>query len=90
MSTVAPTFADSSSHSKDSTVELNRTLERIWNEYPDGFLDIKEADIAAKPQEDNALVPDENLEDEPDAGPSGMMKWEDMAKLRESVGVQLK
>ncbi|ORX35038.1 subunit 17 of mediator complex-domain-containing protein [Kockovaella imperatae] len=80
------TFAEERTEADD----LNETLARIWTEYPEGLLDLTEANLEKKPLDEPAV--DEEPEDGMDVDskdPAGLMKWEDMVKLRESVGMQL-
>ena len=76
---------------KTTADELTETLTRIWNELPDGMLDLTEDNLEAKPLDEPAVELGNEEESSNDArDPSGLMQWDDMVKLRETVGVQLK
>lgn len=67
--------------------QLTETLERIWNEYPNGLLDMTEEALATRPDYE-APQAVEPVEEVPDR--NQMMSWEAMEKLRSDIYLQLK
>jgi hypothetical protein len=64
-------------------------LERIWNEYPNGLLDLTEEGLETTSDYEPPEVEfDEKDEDAPDR--SQIMSWEAMEKLRSDIYLQLK
>ncbi|WVQ78630.1 hypothetical protein IAT38_000717 [Cryptococcus sp. DSM 104549] len=70
--------------------ELNQQLERIWNEFPNGMLDISEDKLGRLPPDGDAVkVEDQTEEKVKQRDPNKMMEWEEMEKLRSEVFIQL-
>ncbi|WVQ84863.1 hypothetical protein IAT38_007026 [Cryptococcus sp. DSM 104549] len=70
--------------------KLNQQLERIWNEYPNGMLDISEDKLARLPPNDDAVkLEDRTTEEAKQRNPNKMMEWDVMEKLRSEVFLQL-
>jgi hypothetical protein len=66
-------------------------LERIWNEYPDGLLDLTEAKLEQRPGEEVAIKEKQQEEEAVEMeDPSKMMTWEEMVHLRSEIFLQLK
>lgn len=71
--------------------KLTEQLERIWNEYPSGLLEITEQKLERLPPDENANNPQEEGVDEAKKhDPFSMMTYEEMEKLRSEVFLQLK
>ncbi|KAK4686555.1 hypothetical protein P7C73_g3572, partial [Tremellales sp. Uapishka_1] len=75
---------------KTPDAKLTEQLERIWNEYPDGLLDITEDKLVAHPDrvvesEKKELVKDEERPHDR----SEIMPWDEMEKLRSEIYMSL-
>ncbi|RXK42680.1 hypothetical protein M231_00235 [Tremella mesenterica] len=71
------------------TSELGRNIERIWNEYPSGFLNIDETYHAGLSPDATAVedeLVDEKIEEK---GQGGMMTHEEMSDIRTHVYSQI-
>nr|XP_019048246.1 hypothetical protein I302_02014 [Kwoniella bestiolae CBS 10118]OCF27176.1 hypothetical protein I302_02014 [Kwoniella bestiolae CBS 10118] len=70
--------------------KLTEQLERIWNEYPNGLLDISEEKLERLPPDADAVKKEERKEDqEEERDPFKMMSRGDMDQLRIEVHEQL-
>ncbi|WWC67271.1 uncharacterized protein I206_101179 [Kwoniella pini CBS 10737] len=79
-------------HSDEKTASdiLTEQLERIWNEYPNGLLDMSEEKLERlPPDEDSVEKHDATEEKEKEQDPFKMMSRTDMDKLRSEVHEQL-
>ena len=70
---------------------MTELLGRIWAEYPNGMLDISEAALGDK-EADALAVEDEPMDIEVDESKEkgGMMTFDDMGRMRETILTQLK
>ncbi|WVQ72980.1 hypothetical protein IAR50_002543 [Cryptococcus sp. DSM 104548] len=70
--------------------ELTAELERIWNEYPSGLLDLTEAKLESLPPNDIAFkAKPEGQEVEKSRDVFKMMEFEEMERLRSEMFMQL-
>nr|ODO00482.1 hypothetical protein L204_02476 [Cryptococcus depauperatus CBS 7855] len=75
---------------KTSNAILSEQLGRVWDEYPNGLLDLTEEKIESlSPEEDAVETKNEIKVEEKRRDPSKMMKWEEMEQLRFIVDNQL-
>lgn len=78
---------------KTPETKLTERLERIWNEHPNGLLDLTEADLLAMPQNEPISQAEGDAGDKPEEEEryrGDLMTWEEMEKLRSEVFGQLK
>ncbi|WWD22729.1 hypothetical protein CI109_107222 [Kwoniella shandongensis] len=70
--------------------KLTEQLERVWNEYPNGLLDVTEEKLGQLLHEDDAIKPveEDKLEEKTRDG-SKAMEWDEMDKLRSEIYLQL-
>ncbi|WWC90150.1 uncharacterized protein L201_005083 [Kwoniella dendrophila CBS 6074] len=70
--------------------QLTERLERIWNEYPNGLLDISEERLERLPQDEDAIrKQDKETQEQKEKDPFQMMNRSDMEQLRSEVHDQL-
>ncbi|OCF60104.1 hypothetical protein L486_02781 [Kwoniella mangroviensis CBS 10435] len=75
---------------KITTDRLTEQLERVWNEYPNGLLDINEERLEKLSSDEHAVKKEESKEDqETERDPSKMMSRGEMDELRTEVHEQL-
>nr|XP_018266199.1 uncharacterized protein I303_00170 [Kwoniella dejecticola CBS 10117]OBR88357.1 hypothetical protein I303_00170 [Kwoniella dejecticola CBS 10117] len=75
---------------KTTSDNLTEQLERVWNEYPNGLLDIKEEKLERLPPNDEAIQKiDEPTEKGKERDPFKTMSRGDMDQLRSEVHEQL-
>lgn len=71
--------------------KLTEQLERIWNEYPSGLLEVTEQKLERLPPNENAKKPqEEGVDEAKKRDPFSMMTYEEMEKLRSEIFLQLK
>lgn len=71
--------------------KLTEQLERIWNEYPSGLLEVTEQKLERLPPNENAKKPqEEGIDEAKKRDPFSMMTYEEMEKLRSEIFLQLK
>ncbi|XAO24318.1 hypothetical protein I312_103116 [Cryptococcus bacillisporus CA1280] len=70
--------------------KLTEQLERIWNEYPSGLLEVTEQKLERLPPNENAKKPqEEGVDEAKKRDPFSMMTYEEMEKLRSEIFLQL-
>ncbi|WWC97517.1 hypothetical protein V866_004401 [Kwoniella sp. B9012] len=75
---------------KITTDKLTEQLERVWNEYPNGLLDINEKRLERLPPDEDAVEKEESKENpEKERDSFRMMSRGDMDQLRTEVHEQL-
>lgn len=71
--------------------KFTEQLERIWNEYPSGLLEVTEQKLERLPPNANANKPqEEGVDEAKKRDPFSMMTYEEMEKLRSEIFLQLK
>lgn len=75
---------------KAPELKLTERLERIWNEYPNGLLDLTEAQLEQRPPDEPAVEETKVEVVDKERDPSSMMDWEEMEQLRSDIFLQLK
>lgn len=77
--------------SRSISTKITENVERIWNEFPGGLLDVTEAALFDLPLDDTASGNKvDTPEDLTNRHSSKMLDWEEMEKLRSEIYTQLK
>ncbi|TYJ53708.1 hypothetical protein B9479_005675 [Cryptococcus floricola] len=86
-------------NSESLEADLTSQLERIWNEYPSGLLDLSESKLASLPPDADAIAFQPRPRPEEGEGGEGegekkrdvfkMMDWDEMERLRSEMFMQL-
>jgi hypothetical protein len=86
-------LSQSSFYSKSTSTALAEKLKRVWDEYPNGIIDLTESKLEGLDPAAPAIEAKESEEEDEEEEPhdrSQLMIYHDMQKLRDALFDQLK